>query len=150
MYTCVCVCVCCVEFTEPSRRDVSAHKKDGGSLAGETVGVFRFSRASGSTNVIYFIRWVVPVTRYCVSQLKWQLWVFSVSVEVSANAQSGSNCHTAVWLYYRVSRWLIYLHKSVTVCTRTPGLHLGSFEDEWQTRLNYEVVSWKRKLTTKG
>lgn len=45
-----------VEFTEPSRGDVSAHKKDGGSLDGETVGVLRIPGASGSTHFIYFNR----------------------------------------------------------------------------------------------
>lgn len=59
---CVCGCVCVyvcresVEFTEPSRGDVSAHKKDGGSLAGESVGVLRFPGASGSTHFVYFNR----------------------------------------------------------------------------------------------
>lgn len=41
------------KFSEPFR---SAHKKDGGSLAGETVGVFGFSGASGSAHFIHFNR----------------------------------------------------------------------------------------------
>lgn len=54
---CVCVSVCeSVEFTEPSRRDVSAHKKDGGSLAGGSVGVLRFPGAGGPPHFIYFNR----------------------------------------------------------------------------------------------
>lgn len=46
----------CREFTEPSRVDASAHKKDGGSLAGESVGVLRVPGASGSSHIIYFNR----------------------------------------------------------------------------------------------
>lgn len=44
------------QLSELWRKDVSAHKKDGGPLAGATVGVFRFPGTSDSTHFIYFNR----------------------------------------------------------------------------------------------
>lgn len=45
-----------LEFTKPSRRHVSAHKKDGGSLAEESVGVLGYPGARDSTHFIYLNR----------------------------------------------------------------------------------------------